>query len=344
MRKLSNYSLFAIALLSCVALQSQAQERKASAAAVLPRHVLVGYWQNFTTDGTVAQTLAQVPAAYTMVEVAFANPDRTVDGGVSFEVDPQLARTIPGGYSAARFTEDIKTLHRQGRYVLLSIGGQHRSFALTSDAMAAKFAGSAYAQMQRYGFDGIDIDLENVINADNYKYLEEALRQLSAKAGPKLMITLAPQTNDMLPANPALDNYLKIAVDLGDIITMVNTQYYNSGTKRGRDGKVYTCGTVDFITSLTDAMLQQVSADKIGIGLPATAKDRGYMEPVMVNAALDCLTTGTHCGTYVPVAKYPTLRGAMFWSTNWDAASGNKFSDAVGAHLKTLDGTRERAQ
>jgi chitinase len=26
----------------------------------------------------------------------------------------------------------------------------------------------------------------------------------------------------------------------------------------------------------------------------------------------------------------------MFWSTNWDAATGNRFSTEVGAHLKTL--------
>ncbi len=48
--------------------------------------------------------------------------------------------------------------------------------------------------MQTYGFDGVDIDLENGINAT---YMSQALRALSQKAGPSLIITMAPQTIDM---------------------------------------------------------------------------------------------------------------------------------------------------
>ena len=302
----------------------------------LPAHVLVGYWQNFTTNGTAVQTLAQVPAAYNIVEVSFATPNHPIDGSVTFSLDPSLQKAVPNGYTPYQFTSDIKLLHTQGRFVLLSIGGEHRSFALTSADMVTNFVNSTSALMSQYGFDGIDIDLENVITADNYTYLEDALRQLSAKVGPKLMITMAPQTNDMLPANPALDNYLKIAMDLGPIITMVNTQYYNSGTKRGRDGKVYTEGTIDFITSQADAVLQYLSPDKVGIGLPASPAGRGYMDPSLVNAAVDCLTVGVNCGSYIPVAKYPALRGVMDWSTNWDAANGNHFSSVVSAHLNSL--------
>ena len=302
----------------------------------LPEHILVGYWQNFTSSAAANQTLAQVPAAYTIIEVSFADPDRPIDGGVTFALNPQLSRAIPGGYSTTQFIADIQTLHQQGRFVLLSVGGEHRSFALTSNEMVANFVSSTYALIRQYGFDGIDIDLENVITADNYTFLEEALRQLSARAGPNLMITMAPQTNDMLPANPALDNYLKIAIDLGNIITMVNTQYYNSGTKRGRDGKVYAEGTIDFITSQADAVLQYLDPSKFGIGLPASPAGRGYMPPAMINAAFDCLTSGIHCGSYLPVAKYPTLRGVMDWSTNWDAANGNQLSSAVSAHMSEL--------
>ncbi len=48
--------------------------------------------------------------------------------------------------------------------------------------------------MQEYGFTGIDIDLENGLNPT---YMTQALRALSAKAGPSLVITMAPQTIDM---------------------------------------------------------------------------------------------------------------------------------------------------
>jgi chitinase len=303
----------------------------------LPEHILVGYWQDFD-NGAEVQTLAQVPTAYNLIEVAFASADGALDGGVTFSVDPGLAAAISGGYTAAQFTQDIQTLHSQGRFVLLSVGGQNGSFALTSAAMATNFANSTYALMQQYGFDGIDIDMENVITSANYTYVETALRQLSAMAGSKLIVTMAPQTIDMLPSFPTLDNYLQIARDLGGIITMVNTQYYNSGSMPGRNGQTYSEGTVDFITAQADAVLQYLSPSQVGIGLPASpsAAGGGYVSPSVVNAALDCLTQGINCGSYVPVAKYPALRGAMDWSTNWDASNGNNFSNTVAPHLAGL--------
>ena len=33
---------------------------------------------------------------------------------------------------------------------------------------------------------------------------------------------------------------------------------------------------------------------------------------------------------------WPTLRGAMTWSTNWDALNGNAFSNQVGSHVHSL--------
>lgn len=279
-----------------------------------------------------------MPTTYNLVEVAFANADAAVDGGVTFSIDSGLAAAVSGGYTAAQFTTDIKTLHSQGRFVVLSVGGQNGSFALTSSAMATNFANSTYALIQQYGFDGIDIDMENVITTANYTYLESALQQLSAKVGSKLIITMAPQTTDMLVGYPGDGLYLQVARDLGSIITMVNTQYYNSGSMPGRNGVNYNEGTVDFITSQADTALQYLNPSQVGLGLPASASaaGSGYVAPSVVNAALDCLTQGTNCGSYIPVAKYPSLRGAMDWSTNWDASNSNNFSNTVAPHLATL--------
>jgi chitinase len=303
----------------------------------VPKHILVGYWQDFN-NGVSVQTLAQVPTTYNLIEVAFATEDSKLDGGIVFSVDSGLSAAIPGGYTTNQFINDIQALHSQGRFVVLSVGGQNGSFALTSTAMATNFANSAFALIQQYGFDGIDIDMENVITSANYTFVETALRQLSSMAGPKLIVTMAPQTVDMLPSFPTLDNYLQIARDLGSIITMVNTQYYNSGSMPGLNGMNYNEGTVDFITAQADAVLQFLSPSQVGIGLPASpsAAGSGYVSPTVVNAALDCLTQGVNCGSYQPVAKYPSLRGAMDWSTNWDAVNGNNFSNTVAPHLAGL--------
>ncbi|WP_283148649.1 chitinase [Silvimonas soli] len=300
----------------------------------LPKHVLVGYWQNFD-NGAAVQTLAQVPTAYNVIEVAFANADTANDGGISFDIDPGLAKAVTGGYTNAQFAADIQTLHSQGRFVVLSIGGQNGSITLGNTTAVTNFVNTAYSLIQQYGFDGIDIDLENGINVAN---LESALTQLHNKVGSNLIITMAPQTIDMLAGIPGAGLYLQVARDLGSIITMVNTQYYNSGSMPGRDGKNYNQGTVDFITAQADTVLQYLQPGQVGLGLPASASgaSSGYVDPSIVNNAVDCLTQGTHCGTYIPVAKYPGLRAVMDWSTNWDASNNNNFANTVAPHLKAL--------
>ena len=55
----------------------------------------------------------------------------------------------------------------------------------------------------------------------------------------------------------------------------------------GRNGVNYNEGTVDFITSQADAVLQYLSPSQVGIGLPASpsAAGGGYVSPTVVNAA-----------------------------------------------------------
>jgi chitinase len=78
--------------------------------------------------------------------------------------------------------------------------------------------------------------------------------------------------------------------------------------------------------------------DQVGLGLPASssAAGSGYVSPTIVNNALDCLARGTNCGSFKPSTTWPTLRGAMTWSTNWDASNGNGFSNSVGPHVHAL--------
>ncbi len=105
--------------------------------------------------------------------------------------------------------------------------------------------------MKEYGFDGVDIDLEHGINA---RYMAKALRLLSKKAGKSLIITLAPQTLDMQNKNT---EYFKLALKIKDILTIVNTQYYNSGSMLGADGKVYSQGNAGFLAALASIALQE---------------------------------------------------------------------------------------
>ncbi|MFI1162504.1 chitinase [Streptomyces sp. NPDC020801] len=293
----------------------------------LPKHAVTGYWQNFNNGATV-QRISDVPASYDIIAVAFADATAT-PGGVTFNLDSAGL----GGYTADQFKADIKAKQAAGKKVVVSVGGQNGTVSVSDSASAANFANSLYSLMQTYGFDGVDIDLENGLNAT---YMSQALRTLSQKAGSSLIITMAPQTIDMQSTSAG---YFQTALNIKDILTVVNTQYYNSGSMLGCDGKVYSQGSVDFLTALACIQLEGgLAPSQVGLGLPASPSGAGsgYVSPTVVDNALDCLTKAANCGTFKPSRTYPDLRGAMTWSTNWDASSGNAWSNAVGAHVHAL--------
>lgn len=293
----------------------------------LPRHAVTGYWQNFDNGATV-QKISDVSSQYDIIAVAFADA-ATTPGAVTFSLDSAGL----GGYTVDRFKADIAAKHTAGKKVIVSVGGQNGTVSVSDSTSAANFANSVYSLMQTYGFDGVDIDLENGLNAT---YMSQALRSLSAKAGPSLIITMAPQTIDMQSTSNA---YFQTALNIKDILTVVNMQYYNSGSMLGCDGKVYSQGSVDFLTALACIQLEGgLSPSQVGLGLPASTSGAGsgYVSPTVVNNALDCLTKGSACGTFKPSKTYPDLRGAMTWSTNWDASAGSSWSNAVGPHVHGL--------
>lgn len=293
----------------------------------VPAHAVTGYWQNFNNGATV-QTIAAVPSQYDIIAVAFADATGT-PGAVSFTLDSAGL----GGYTVDQFKADIKAKQAAGKKVVISIGGQNGTISVSDSASATNFANSVYSLMQTYGFNGVDIDLENGLNAT---YMSQALRSLSAKAGSSLVITMAPQTIDMQSTS---NSYFQTALNIKDILTVVNMQYYNSGSMLGCDGKVYSQGSVDFLTALACIQLQGgLDPSQVGLGLPASTSGAGsgYVSPTIVNNALDCLTKLTNCGSFKPSKAYPALRGAMTWSTNWDASSGNAWSNAVGPHVHAL--------
>ena len=296
----------------------------------LPAHLLMGYWQDFT-NGAEALTLADVPTSYNLVAVAFGDSDSTA-GQVTFSLDSGLASAL-GGYTQQQFISDIKTLQSRGQKVILSVGGQDGTIEVDNATSAAAFASSVYSIIQQYGFNGVDIDLENGVDPT---YMASALEQLESDVGSSLIITLAPQTVDTQSSG---DDYFELALDIQPILTMMNTQYYNSGTMNGCDGNVYAESTENFMTALACTELEGgLSASQIGLGLPASssAAGSGYVAPSVVNDALDCLAARANCGSFVPSSAYPGIRGVMTWSINWDASNGYNFADTVAPYLATL--------
>ncbi|WJD97535.1 chitinase [Streptomyces antimycoticus] len=294
-------------------------------AAAVPEHAVTGYWQNFD-NGATKQKLSDVPDDYDIIAVAFADATGS-PGAVDFKLDPAT------GYSdEQQFKDDIKAKQAAGKSVIISVGGEKGTISVSDDASADAFASSITGLMDKYGFNGVDIDLENGVNST---YMTKALKAVHDKKS-DVVVTMAPQTIDMQSAST---EYFKTALGIKDFLTVVNMQYYNSGSMQGCDGKVYSQGSVDFLTALACIQLENgLDPSQVGIGVPASTSGAGsgYVEPGVVNDALDCLAKGTGCGSFKPSKTYPGIRGAMTWSTNWDAAAGNAWSKAVGPHVHGL--------
>lgn len=315
-----------------------------STALVAQGHDLVGYWHNWNDGSAPYIQLDAIDPRYTVIEIAFAEPIAGTTYDMTF---------APSGTPQGIFIAQVAALQAQGKKVLISIGGANATVLLNNATEEDQFVSSVLAIIGTYGFDGIDIDLEGAsvsitggsigTPADgNIIRLIEAIEtigdQFEANYGVPMMLTMAPETAYVQGGMSAFGGiwgaYLPIIDALRDRIDILQVQLYNSGSMYGIDGGIYNQGTADFIVSQTEAVLQgfntvggyfgPLPAANVAIGLPAcpSAAGGGYVSPGVLAAAVEYLLgTGPQPGSYQLTGAYPSLRGLMTWSINWDAVN-----------------------
>ena len=302
----------------------------------LPAHMVTGYWHNFV-NGSANLKLSDVPSYYDMICVAFTGNTATA-GEVTFELDADLCKAL-GGYTKAEFIKDIKDLQAKGQHVIISVGGAEGRIEINSQQAADIFAADLIAIIEEYGFEGVDIDLEGSA-VSGVNYIAGALRTVQKHFGEKFIITMAPETfyiqADRISANDITTAYLRLALEIKDILTICYPQYYNSGGMNGYGGSIVNPGNADFLTSLTTLLIEAgLRPDQVAIGVPSTsqAAGSGYVSTDTIEKAIDALVNGTSSGNFTVPKAYPGLRGVMTWSINWDATNnyawGKAMSDAM---------------
>ncbi|MGL5152279.1 MAG: glycosyl hydrolase family 18 protein [Clostridium sp.] len=325
------------------------------------KYLTVGFWQNFGDNGPNVkfQTLKEAHSGWDVYNVSFGEAPGD-NCTVSFT--PM--------YAEKEFIQDVKDLHAQGKRIVLSIGGQNGAISLTSKERKDKFVKSVCEVIDKYGFDGLDIDVETGITMDGQDnldnptspsvvYMIEALTEITNKYGSNFILSMAPQNTDIQggQGNNYGQNwgcYLPIINKLRDRVTYVTPQYYNNDSDIGLDGVKYPLGSTDNLVAESELLLQgfkvgygdkeqffkPLRPDQVLIGVPACtgAANNGIVKPSQVVDALKYLIEGKSFGGKYKMLKdkYPGFRGAMTWSTNWDASVGNPFVTTVSSYLNSL--------
>ncbi len=305
---------------------------------------LIGYWQNWNDAQSPDIQLTQIDTSYNVIPVAFAVPVSGTTYNITF---------TPYNISQVNFKKQIDTMHLRGKKVIISIGGAGTLVVLNDTNQRNTFINSVMSIINTYGFDGIDIDFEGssvtvsggtIANPTdpgiiNLIYaIKKIMTLYRAQFAKKMILTMAPETayvqGGMSSYGGIWGAYLPVINALRDSIEILQVQLYNSGSMYGIDGNIYSQSTVDFILSQTEAVIHGFNtaggfftglrADQVAVGLPAcsNAAGGGYMIPDSVKAAILYLKGNiTKPAHYLCLSAYPSLRGMMDWSVNWDAVA-----------------------
>ncbi|MFI2299082.1 chitinase [Actinacidiphila glaucinigra] len=318
-------------------------------------HALVGYLHSSFANGSGYVRMADVPASWDYIDLAFGEPTSTTSGDIRFDRCP--VAECPAVESDAEFKAAIRAKQAQGKKVLISIGGQNGQVQLTTTAARDAFVGSVSRIIDTWGLDGLDIDFEGhslSLGAGDTDFrnpttpvvvnLISALKTLKARYGSAFVLTMAPETFFVQlgyqfygpgpngAQDPRAGAYLPVIHALRADLTLLHVQDYNSGPIMGLDNQYHQMGGADFHIAMTDMLLTgfpvagntsrvfpPLAPSQVAIGLPAGSNaGNGWTSPAEVNKALDCLTRKVGCGGYTTHGTWPALRGLMAWSVNWD--------------------------
>lgn len=328
-----------------------------------PEHKLVGYWVPEDSSGAFFP-LHDVSPQWDYVIASFASPVKNGPEGM-------LRFQLPQGMSAAQFKADIAAMKRQGKTVMISLGGGGAFFKLDDASQIPVFVKCITNLIDTYGFEGIDLDFEspslNLAPGDtdfrhpttpSVVHLITALREITAHYGPKFILSIVPE-GTQVPA--AFDAYsgqfgseLPIIYALRKQMSFVDIQDYNTPPMEALDGEIYQAHTVDYHAALADLLLNgfyvggnrkewfpPLPARKVVVGFLV-----GYAQPEVVSHAMHYIMTGdAPAGTQYHLRQpngYPGLLGAMFWDIDDDRTENYKYSNLIGPQLHDFAARAEK--
>ena len=322
-------------------------------------HKLIGYWEGYSSAQQPIR-LRDVSPQWDIVIATFAAPEKGSTSLLHFEP--------PASLEEDQFKADLAYLQKQGRKVLISIGGGGQIVTLHTAADLENFIRSVTAIVEKYGFNGVDLDIETpslLIDASDIDFrkpttpsivnLITAMHRLRKHFGPGFMIGEVPEAAQaqagMQTYGGQFGSFLPVIYGTRDILSFVDAQDYNTPPLEGLDGNYYFPGNADYHVAMSEmlvhgfpvagrsrAFFPPLPPEKVAVGLPATPSSaRNYTSIPDIENALRYLITGKpYTGADYKLRKpagYPGFAGAMFWAINQDRRNNYQMSNAIGSLL-----------
>ncbi|WP_422656916.1 fibronectin type III domain-containing protein [Paenibacillus sp. EC2-1] len=320
--------MFALSFIMVLTLFQVLAVNTPKAHAAVASKTIVGYWHNFD-NGSGFIKLRDVSSKFDVINVSFAEPTSGVSNGtIGF---------TPYNYTESEFKSDVAYLQSQGKKVIISIGGANGQVQLPTTTARDNFVNSVRAIIEKYGFDGLDVDFEGhslYLNSGDSDFknpttpvivnLISALRTLNNYFGTDTFyLTMAPETffvqlgysfygGSCISCDSRAGSYLPVIYATRDILDWLQVQNYNSGPITGLDNQYHTMGNADFHVAMADMLLTgfpvaknsnhmfpALRPDQVLLGLPAnTNAGGGFTSVAEVQKALDALIKGKQLSSY----------------------------------------------
>jgi len=338
----------------------------------LPSKIILGYAHSWENAGAPFLYFSQmVGSKFNVVDYSFVETVNR-DGYTPVLTTNDTRYLTNGVFNKQLLKNDIKSLRDSGVPVIVSIGGQNGHVVLDNVTQKNIFVNGLKAIIDEYQFDGVDIDFEGgsmnfnagglrdisyagISAYPRLKNVVDAFKELKAYYGPGFLLTAAPETQYVQGGystyTDTFGSFLPIIQNLRNELDLLAVQLYNTGGENGLDGQYYgSAKKANMVTALTDMVIKGYNigttgmrfdglpASKVLIALPAcpSAAGSGYLTPAEGINAMDYLRNGTTFSgrtyTMQPGGPYPSLRGLMTWSVNWDASSCGNSSELSKAY------------
>lgn len=335
---------------------------------------IIGYLPGWNTP-PAATTLAN--AGYTHILVAFGVFSTSSPGQITSAFD-----TVTRSY--------INSLHAAGIKVSLSLGGASSSVPNTTvnfhQVLSAASSASAFQQsfiqsvqnlITEYGFDGIDFDIEQGLNAGgtftqpqgDIAVLAAIINQLHAN-NPNLLLSLAPQVAN-ISATSGFDatwgNYASLVMHTAPSLSWVGIQLYNTGCAFGIDQVCYDpnkTNSPNFAVAMSTDLLanwpkttasgqatgfqpyiSNLNPSQVVIGFPAPnaqgSSDGSPVTPVStIKRAILCLRTAKASNTSCDTYLPPKAYPDFGGVFDWEVVhdQANNFNFASGLKACVMNG------